>query len=745
MYRNASNTIDLVPQGGATPPARLVYLEPVSDAPSQTSSHGLPELWELIRARKLTVCTVVAVVMLAAAVYTFTQTPRFVASTTVELRGPNDAVGMPDAAAERTDELMQTQIRILGSKSLKRSVESALAAQNRQWSERPSKVEVWAREAGFNLGSPKETSGLPPAELTVQSFVGTRLLRIQCESTDPDFTALYANTAAQRFGLMQAESHVQAAQQASTWISAQIEEVREKLRKSESELQTFSKSTGRLNGPDQQSVDQTRLGQLEMELSRASADRVQRQSAFEVAAQNQAETVPQVADNDRLSSYTLKLSDLRRELAELRSTLTPEHYRVKRVEAQIRELESIARAERDNSIARIRNDYSAAARREQLLREAYVGQKSIVTQQAGNAVSYDLLKREVDSNRKLYDELLEKFKTASLSSAMTGSTVQVIDPAEVPSSPVQPTPFRNFVIAAISGLVGSILLIVASDHINRSLRSPGETPYYLGVPELGIIPELGRETMPATKSALNLSLQVVPGNGNGKALPAPQLQRFDSSLVAESFRSAVASILSSPQADGRQPQVILVTSSQRGDGKSSTVGSLGSTLAEINQRVLLIDADMRKPSLHNLFGVSNTWGLSNLLQEKTTLHDAPIESIARHTQFPDLYLLPSGPGTATIANLLYSPRLKTLVDRVRNDFDIILIDTPPMSYISDARVLGRLADGVVLVIRAGLTRRDEALAAKERLAADGTRLLGTILNAWDARSKSRYSYYRYGE
>jgi capsular exopolysaccharide synthesis family protein len=173
------------------------------------------------------------------------------------------------------------------------------------------------------------------------------------------------------------------------------------------------------------------------------------------------------------------------------------------------------------------------------------------------------------------------------------------------------------------------------------------------------------------------------------------------------------------------------------------VASLGAALAEINQRVLLIDADMRKPQLHHLFGVSNSWGLSDLLRENNPLHEVPTEAIAKRTELQDLSLLPSGPGTATIANLLYSKRLNTLIERVRNDFDTILIDTPPMSYMSDARVLGRVADAVVLVIRAGQTTRDEARAVRDRLGADGTRLLGTILNGWDARSKTRY--YRYSE
>ena len=214
-------------------------------------------------------------------------------------------------------------------------------------------------------------------------------------------------------------------------------------------------------------------------------------------------------------------------------------------------------------------------------------------------------------------------------------------------------------------------------------------------------------------------------------------------MLAEAYRNALTSILA---ANGKgRPKVILITSAGHGEGKSSTVSNLGIALAEINQRVLLIDADLRKPRLHDIFNLPNTWGLSDLLREKSSLHDCPIEALARKSEVDGLYVLPSGPGTVSITNLLYSSRMSELVDRVRTDFDITIIDTPPMSYLSDARVLGQLADAAILVIRSARTTRDEARAAKQRLVDDGIRVLGTILNAWEPKGKSSYGYgYGYG-
>jgi receptor protein-tyrosine kinase len=287
-----------------------------------------------------------------------------------------------------------------------------------------------------------------------------------------------------------------------------------------------------------------------------------------------------------------------------------------------------------------------------------------------------------------------------------------------------------------SGLALALGIVIGGEYVNRSLRAPGESPFHLRVPELGVIP---------AKAAVVdqvLMPNILPKNGGNGAGQKPRLELVTwqdrPSMLAEAYRNALTSILAA-NAKGR-PKVILITSAGHGEGKSSTVSNLGIALAEINQRVLLIDADLRKPRLHDIFNLPNTWGLSDLLREKSSLSDCPIEALARKTEVDSLYVLPSGPGTVSITNLLYSTRMADLLDRVRSDFDITIIDTPPMSYLSDARVLGQLADAAILVIRAGRTTRDEVRAAKERLVDDGIRVLGTILNGWEPKSKAKYGY-----
>jgi succinoglycan biosynthesis transport protein ExoP len=728
-----------------TAPARLLYVEKLGTDQESEQSHGLLATWELIHTKKWTLVLVLISAVALAGIITLLQSPMYRATSTVEILQPGEATGiLAPGTDNQSDTFIRTQLHLIESNTLKARVAEHFAKAGHQFTVRPSRIEQWAALVGLTANQPQTTFTAPPVKFSSRVYEGTHVAELTAESADPQFSAEYLDTVAKEFGRLQSESHLSAVRETSQWIAQQIEETKENLRKAESQLEDFSRSAGKVYGADQQSADQVRLTQMESELSRASADRFQKEATFNIAKLNPAETIPGVADNVRISDYVKQLADLRRDSAELRTQLTPEHYKVQRLDAQIREVESTIQNARSETIKRIQNEYEAAVQRERLLRDASAKQKQLVDAQAAKSVLYDVLNREVDSDRKVYDELLEKSKAANLASAMTNSSVRVIDAAEVPFEPYSPTPIRNVAAAVLCGIVGGIFLIVLSDHLNVTLKVPGDTPYHLRVPELGIIP--------THEAQLNLSSPSRRGRPTFELAPAMDSHQPNgygpvlvptwsdgSSALAESVRGTVASILSSRRG-GELLQVILVASSGKGDGKSTTVASLGVAFAEVNQKVLLIDADLRKPQLHRLFSVSNSWGLSSLLLERTSLKELPLEGVVQSTGVPGLGVLPAGPGTATIAHLLYSKRLDELVERVRMEFDVILIDTPPMSLVSDARVLGRVADAAVLVVRAGHTKRDEALAVKDRLVADRTRLIGTVLNRWNPKLKARYAY-----
>jgi receptor protein-tyrosine kinase len=198
-----------------------------------------------------------------------------------------------------------------------------------------------------------------------------------------------------------------------------------------------------------------------------------------------------------------------------------------------------------------------------------------------------------------------------------------------------------------------------------------------------------------------------------------------------------------PSENGGGPRVIVLTSPCPGDGKTTVACNLSIAVAEIGRKVLLIDGDLRRPRLHKVFNVDNTWGLSDVLRGDLPLESVPIEHLVRETEVSGLYLLPGGSCGVTPSNLFYSQRMSMLLKRLRAEFDMIMIDAPPMIHLADARILGRQADGVILVIRAGQTTTESALIASQRFAEDGTRVLGTVLNSWDPKTTANYAYGSY--
>jgi succinoglycan biosynthesis transport protein ExoP len=339
-------------------------------------------------------------------------------------------------------------------------------------------------------------------------------------------------------------------------------------------------------------------------------------------------------------------------------------------------------------------------------------------------------------------------KQSTLASALRASNIRVVDPAKVPQRPYKPDIPISSSLGLLGGLFAGAALVIMQERADRTIQAPGETPSYLRVPELGIIPVddagalirirfAGNHT--AAQEGSETSKSILPAMRRGVEMVTWQRK---ASLVAESFRATLVSIMFSGE-DGERPKVLVVTSASPSEGKSTVVSNLGVAIAEVNQRVLLIDADLRKPRLHTIFKLKNDRGLSDLLRCKEP-SAFPIESYIQETGVPDLYVMTSGSATSVATSLLYSARLPEVLKEIRTKFETVIIDTPPMLQIPDARVLGRMVDRVILVVRAGKTTRDAAMAARQRFFEDGTPLLGTLLNYWNPK-RSPNGYYGYSD
>jgi len=344
--------------------------------------------------------------------------------------------------------------------------------------------------------------------------------------------------------------------------------------------------------------------------------------------------------------------------------------------------------------------------------------------------------------------MLQKVKEASIASAMRASNYRIVDPAKPPGGPYKPNPTQSATTGSLGGLVLGILFVLVRERADRSLQQPGDAAHFLNLPELGVIPS-DRAGTAARLYGAHSAVSLAAAQSNEAQEVALATFKRRPSLMAESFHDTLTSILFSGQ-NGIQPQVIVMCSASPSEGKTTVSSNLAAALAEINQKVLLIDADMRRPRLHHIFGVANDEGLSTILKNHTPILGRPKPPLVVETEVPGLCLMPSGPAVSNASNLLYSPRLAELLRATRSEFDYVLIDTPPMLQLADARIMSQHCDTVILVVRAGKTTRDAARAARQKFQQDGTPILGIVLNDWipglngygyDSKYYDRYAKY----
>ena len=738
-------------------------------AGDESSIGGILEYYRILCRRKGTLILITVVGGLIAVLLTVPQTPIYQASTSLEIQGINDNfLDLKDVDPTSTgnysgESYIRTQIQILRSKSLVDRVIGRLRlVEGPPTDYATGRVASWRRALGLPASQqlPKHIRlrNSARANLRVGTSFQDRVIEVFYDSPDPNLAALFVNTLAEEFSQQSLESRWETSQHTSEWLTRQLDDLKIKLEKSEDELQRYASATGLIFAAEKESLAEEKLRQMQRALSEAQVSRAQKQSQYEIGISSLPETLPDVLDHAPLRKYEVRLAGLRQELAELSTLFKPTYYRVKRVQAQVDELTATLEAERRNVIDRIRNEHESAKRGEKLLAIAYASQAHLVSDQAAKAIHYKILKREVDSRRQLYESMLQKMNEAGIASAMSASSVRVIDPAEPPPKPYKPDLRTNSLFGLLAGFLVGALFVTVRESADSTLRAPGETPSWLRVPELGSVParradpaqrrwtkgfrvkvRIGRRRRPAMENS--------PGGG-----PPDQLKnrlelvtwQRQHSLLAESFQAIATSLLLTNQ-DGDPARVVVLTSASPMEGKTTMVTNLGVALAGRGRRVLLVDADMRQPRLHKVFQVENHWGLSVVLHHGEEISDLDCDGFACRTAIPGLDLLPSGPRSSNVPCLLSSPRASELFDRLRVCYDAVLVDTPPVLQISDARLLGRFSDGVVLLVRAGKTLREAVRSAQERFDQDGTTVLGTVLNNWEPRAtNSRYysAYYR---
>lgn len=691
------------------------------------------------------------------------QEPVYGASTTLEIVGLNESfMGLdqvdPQAGTgsySATAMNIQTQTRIITSGALLGSVVERLNLEMTPIAPSPQGVFGKLRNRLNLLPSEpvelmREAITTAVSSVSARSIGTSRLIQISTESTSPEIAASFANTLAAEYGRQNMLARSQSAQKTLQWIEGQLADTKSRLDQAEGKLHEYVSRSGIDFVAQSGTLDVRKLEQLQQSLSVIQEERIAKESRWQIARSSPIDSLPEILDDGTLRSLKGQLAQLNQQRATLTATLMPEHYKVQRLDAQIREVEQALRKEKADLVRRIQNEYEASLRRERMLSDEYRKQSQKIVSKSDQAAEYAALVREVETTRQFWDVLLKQLNQAMMVFAVPTDNVRIVDPARPSATPSRPRPLRDISMGAGlgGGLVYGLLFLFEYRRLKKLQQvfaAPGYVGAFLRTPELGVIPTIEsrqpqRRWLAANGKARRAAGLLTAGDGDMEVPreSGPELVtwRQKPSLQAESFRFALTSILGSK--DPQWKPVLTVTSPGPGEGKSTVVSNLGIATAETGRRVILIDADWRKARLHTAFGVALEPGLANLIAGNEVMPESVADFI-RPTGIPGLSLMPAGVvRTGHLGPFQVASRMAALLERVKEQFDVILIDTAPALHFADARLIGRLSDGLVLVVRSGETFRKSALRVREQLADDGVPILGTILNDWKPESTGDY-------
>jgi succinoglycan biosynthesis transport protein ExoP len=504
--------------------------------------------------------------------------------------------------------------------------------------------------------------------------------------------------------------------------------VREKAEQIEQKLEQATGGDALALSKESNSLGENHLRELESEIVRAQADRIQRMSELQVARTTRPDSVPASLDSPVYRGYQQKLADLNAKVAELMPPLTEQHPKIIHLRSEIKEVQATMDAEHSATLQRLKNNYEAARSYEDRLNAVYAAAQSNVSNEMSKTERVDLLRREVESETQLYQTLLQRAKEAGFASAMETTTMRIVDAAVTPKVPISPSRGTAAICGSLLGLVCGVTFAFYKHRTMKVFLAPGDSERFLNVYELGAIPSASIVRSRAFYSMLRVK------NSNTQVEeqpPALVTWKETVSVVTESFRNVTHSILLSGPII-RRPRIYTVVSPNSGEGKSTVASNLAIAFSKSKMKVVVVDADMRKPVQHKNLGVENDYGLRDILREDLDVSTAPIESFCKRTMIPNLWVLAAGEGNEQPVELLHTKTVSSMLKRLTADFDLVLIDTPPMLHMADARILSAQADGVILVFRAGVTDRDDAADVCARIVNDNITLVGTILNDFNA-------------
>jgi succinoglycan biosynthesis transport protein ExoP len=716
----------------------------------------LRENLKILLYRKWVILTCVLTFLAMAAVYTFRQTPIYEATAKVEIDLQSDNV-LPyqDINRDNTNpygyqEYLETQIKHITSRSLARRIVLATGMDRElpdcmKPDENAFRMDsIWNWIPGFGT---EEKSSLPVTreerieyaidlileDLEITPSRNSRVVDISYRSPDPKLAANIVNTLTREYIDYNFQVRFDATSRATEFLQRQLVDLKAKVEESESSLIAYARKHNILNVGEKQDVVMQTLEDINSDLSEARATRIIKESIYKTMADATTDKFPQALRTPVMEQLEPRLLADEQELAQISVELGPSMPQVQKLETRVRQARAQLEREKQLAIENARTEYETALASEQLLLKEFDKQKVLANKLNESSIQYNILRREVDTNKQLYDGLLQRMKEAGVAAGLKSSNVRVVDKARVPKIPSSPKPKRNFALSLILGLMGGVGLAFMLNYMDNTVKTPEDVEERVGLPSLGLIPSL--------KAARGLSGRLHGPRRQSKALPEALIKQgvelatlnAGSSRIAEAIRGLRTSLLLS--IPGKPPRSILVTSSKAGEGKTTMVCNTALSLAQTGKKVLVLECDMRRPRIREIFQ-ENGNGLSEYLTGQVEFDEVVIEST-----IPNLFITHAGASPPNPGELLGSQRMQDAVLSAVDTFDFVLIDTPPLMSVTDPLIVAPLTDGVILVTKGGEVSPDILKRAKKNLESLHARILGVVCNNVDITSGGGYQYY----
>ena len=736
--------------------------EPYVHQSRESEELNLRGLWRIARKRRWLIIGVAFSITTLAALNAFFTKPLYRAVATIEIgRESGTRVGSNDFFIQEDDDLfvtMNTSEVIIKSPTLLEDVVAQLRLDqdprfNSSGNERgvpaavasatPLKASISAPR------SPEEVERLAPYVELLERSVGarpvedTRAMTVEFTHTNPVMAASIANAVAERFVQMSFEKKVEKFTSASEWLDRSTRELKSKIERSEQKLAKYTRANNIYALDGKETLTTEKLSRLYDLATRAETDRILKESLYEQVRQGRIAQIPEAFADTQTAELQRKLNELATTAAEVSVTYGPKFPKMLEINQQMATIRDQIAAGRKLLEGKLRADYERVVRDEGSLKAALAEAKTGAAQENEKAIQYSILKQDVDTAKALYTEFLQKTNQAYLEVAQQHSNIRVLVHARVPKAPFSPNRERTILLGLLFGLAGGIGLAWLLERFDDSIRTIDDVNQFTQLPALAVIPDIAGPVIAGDNSLLtgwgeNLERESIALNA---ATPSAKMHRarlieFDSrSPASEAYRALRTTLLLS--AAEKPPKKILVTSVRMEEGKTTTATNTAMALAQLGNSVVLVDCDLRNPSLHDVFGTSHNCGVSTYLTRSVAM-----DTVTR-TVGQNLRLIVSGAIPPNPSELLSCEKMKQMLAELTERYDHIVIDSPPLGSVTDAAILSTMVDGVILVVHGGRNSRQAVQRACYELSAVGARIFGIVLNRVDLRREGYDEYYSY--